>query len=283
MTIDQIEMVEAVVELGSFQAAAKKLNKSQPSISVGIRKIEELYNIQLFSREEYRPRLTSDGELFLRYAEKALESYRTLDTLARELGIKQESQLRLYVDHLIGFKKLDFIFDEVKKSSTPLPVSIHGGILGDNIKALKKGLCEFAIGTLPQKIDRDLDVVPFCEVLLTPVIHKKLIGKSRVSNKTLQTIPNIVVQSQDPDESPGSGLSPNHWKVEDHQQKVELIREGRGWGRLELSETQKNKNLIPIPEKVCPPVSVKMHFCRNKRQPLGPVAQSIWNKVHSTP
>ena len=283
MTIDQIEMIEAVVELGTFQAAAKKLNKSQPSISVGIRKIEELYNVQIFSREEYRPRLTAAGKLFFQYAEKTLESYRTLDTLARELGIKQESQLRLHVDHLIGLKKLDFIFDEVKKSSPPLPVSIHGGILGDNIKALKQGLCEFAIGTLPQKVDRDLEVVPFCEVLLTPVIHKKLMGKSRISNKTLQTTPNIVVQSQDPDESPDSNVSPNQWKVEDHKQKVELIRSGRGWGRLELSETQQDKNLIPIPKKLCPPVSVKMHFCRNKLQPLGPVAQSIWNKVHSTP
>ena len=64
MTIDQIKMLHAVVQQGSMQRAAKTLHKSQPSLSVAIKKIEELYNIQLFDRQTYRPTLTTEGELF---------------------------------------------------------------------------------------------------------------------------------------------------------------------------------------------------------------------------
>ncbi|MGB0452911.1 MAG: helix-turn-helix domain-containing protein [Bacteriovoracaceae bacterium] len=40
MTLDQIEMIEAIINEGSYQAAAKKLSKSQPSLSNGVKKLK---------------------------------------------------------------------------------------------------------------------------------------------------------------------------------------------------------------------------------------------------
>jgi DNA-binding transcriptional LysR family regulator len=38
MTYDQLEMLEAIVEKGSYKAAADHLHKSQPSLSMGFKK-----------------------------------------------------------------------------------------------------------------------------------------------------------------------------------------------------------------------------------------------------
>ena len=72
MTFEQILTLEAILQSGSFKSAADKLHKSQPSISMAIKKLEEEFGVLLFSREEYRPQLTAEGKLFFERAIKVL-------------------------------------------------------------------------------------------------------------------------------------------------------------------------------------------------------------------
>ena len=46
-TIDQWEVLEAVVQLGSFAAAASKMNRSQSTISYAISRLQEQFKIPL--------------------------------------------------------------------------------------------------------------------------------------------------------------------------------------------------------------------------------------------
>lgn len=47
MTIDQLETLEMIVEKGSFKAAAEALHKTQPSLSVAIKKLEDEFDLKL--------------------------------------------------------------------------------------------------------------------------------------------------------------------------------------------------------------------------------------------
>ena len=63
--------VRTIVEEGSISDAAKRLGVSQPALSARIRKLEDLYGIQVFKRNRRPVVLTDEGRMYLEYAQKA--------------------------------------------------------------------------------------------------------------------------------------------------------------------------------------------------------------------
>ncbi|HLZ99343.1 MAG TPA: LysR family transcriptional regulator, partial [Steroidobacteraceae bacterium] len=51
----------AVIDCGSFSKAAKQLNVAQPTLSVGIGKLERLLGASLFQRTSKRVNITEAG------------------------------------------------------------------------------------------------------------------------------------------------------------------------------------------------------------------------------
>ena len=68
----QLETFFWAVELGSFGAAAKHLNTTQPGVSSRIRELEIALGVKLFDRTGHRPQLTAKGRELLGYAQSAL-------------------------------------------------------------------------------------------------------------------------------------------------------------------------------------------------------------------
>ncbi len=50
VTLHQLQCFEAVVSEGSFQAAAEKLRRTQPSVSTAVRNLEEQLQLALLGR-----------------------------------------------------------------------------------------------------------------------------------------------------------------------------------------------------------------------------------------
>lgn len=65
----------AVAELGSFSKAAAKTNVTQPTLSVGIAKLEEQMGARLFERTTRRVSLTAAGSRFLSHARRIASEY----------------------------------------------------------------------------------------------------------------------------------------------------------------------------------------------------------------
>jgi DNA-binding transcriptional LysR family regulator len=65
MELQQIKYFLAIVDFGTFMAAAEHVHVSQPTLSAGIRKLEQSVDAQLFNRGSRSATLTSAGELFL--------------------------------------------------------------------------------------------------------------------------------------------------------------------------------------------------------------------------
>jgi DNA-binding transcriptional LysR family regulator len=63
-TIHQLQCFDAVVREGSFQAAAEKIRRAQPSISAAIKNLEAQLGIALLDRSGYRVGLTAAGRSF---------------------------------------------------------------------------------------------------------------------------------------------------------------------------------------------------------------------------
>ncbi|TCK05769.1 LysR family transcriptional regulator [Marinobacterium mangrovicola] len=74
LTLKQLEAFVQIVELGTFELAAKRLNATQSTISKRITELEEASGLRLFDRSKRTARLTADGERLLQLARDTLSS-----------------------------------------------------------------------------------------------------------------------------------------------------------------------------------------------------------------
>ncbi len=72
MNMKQLETFAWTVRLGSFSAAARKLNSSQPAVSMRIQELEKNLSIDLFENPRRATRLTPGGRELMEYAERIL-------------------------------------------------------------------------------------------------------------------------------------------------------------------------------------------------------------------
>lgn len=99
-TIDQWEVLETVVQLGSFAAAAAKMNRSQSTISYAISRLQEEFKFPIFEMNGRRAQLTPAGKALLAHAEPLLDGFRALEQKAASFAAGGKTVVRLSVDSL---------------------------------------------------------------------------------------------------------------------------------------------------------------------------------------
>jgi DNA-binding transcriptional LysR family regulator len=87
MELSQLQFFVTVVEEGGFSKAAERVFRTQPAVSIAIRRLEEEIGTSLFERSQKAPVLTEAGELFYDYAR------RILALRDQALGVLTELQL----------------------------------------------------------------------------------------------------------------------------------------------------------------------------------------------
>ena len=77
----RLKVFMAVVQERSFTKAASVLGITQPSVSQNIADLEKMTGRKLFDRQKGAVALTAEGEVFLTYAEKLLETCASVDDM----------------------------------------------------------------------------------------------------------------------------------------------------------------------------------------------------------
>ena len=97
-TLDQLLVLEAVVNTGSFAGAARALHRVPSAISYAISTLEGALGVEVFDRSGRRATLTPEGRRVLGAAAALLESARRLDALGLALAGGHEPSLLVVVD-----------------------------------------------------------------------------------------------------------------------------------------------------------------------------------------
>ncbi|HSU31481.1 MAG TPA: LysR family transcriptional regulator [Bryobacteraceae bacterium] len=105
-TLDEWDVVRAVVRLGGYAAAARHLNRSQSTISYTIAKLQEKLGIQIFTVMGRKASLTESGRVLLAQAEPHLSGFEQLEQRARSLASGGQSEIRLSADSLFPNHRL---------------------------------------------------------------------------------------------------------------------------------------------------------------------------------
>jgi DNA-binding transcriptional LysR family regulator len=69
-TLEQLVILRAIVNDGSFKNAARSLFLTQPAISLQIQNLEKQLKTTLFDRTKKQIELTESGNLLVRYSNK---------------------------------------------------------------------------------------------------------------------------------------------------------------------------------------------------------------------
>lgn len=289
MTIDQLETLEMIVEKGSFKAASEALHKTQPSLSVAIKKLEEEFDLKLFNREEYRPKLTAEGLVFYNWAKQTLSSFRELQTVGQELGSRKiEPFLTIVLDPLARFEAVEGMFFETVLCKHPTEVTFRSEIMGGGVDLLLSGEADFAVAPKTSDSD-DIESVPFDKIEMIPVIAKALAKTlPNLQYKSLKVYPQVVVlQGGDKSvllkrDTRGVLADSRKTFVTDHSLKQKMIINGFGWGRLARNEIEtelKKGHLVEIKDDQVKPFQLDLHIMRLKHKPMGPIARAVWEQL----
>ena len=95
MNFHELDVFLAVAQERSFSRAAKKLLRTQPAVSLAIRRLEEDLGELLFDRSTKVPTLTDAGELLRDYAERVVNLRAEIRTALTELRQHQRGRVRI--------------------------------------------------------------------------------------------------------------------------------------------------------------------------------------------
>src|SRR5690349_6587936 len=97
ITLDQLRMLAAVVEEGSFSAAARKLRRVQSAVSTAMANLESQLGVPLWDRSQRAATPTAEGKAVLGVARRVLAEVDSLRGLAAGLVMGVESSVSLCV------------------------------------------------------------------------------------------------------------------------------------------------------------------------------------------
>jgi DNA-binding transcriptional LysR family regulator len=106
LTLESLELIDAIDRRGSFSAAADELHKVPSTISYTVAKIEEDLRVSLFRRNGPRIEITEAGRELLREGRLLLQAAADLECRVQRVASGWESSLQLALDALIPTETL---------------------------------------------------------------------------------------------------------------------------------------------------------------------------------
>ena len=170
MEFSQLEFFVTVVEEGSFSKAAERVYRTQPAVSIAIRRLEEEIGAPLFERSQKAPALTEVGDLVYDYAKRILglrdqtfDVVSELKSLKRgrvRIGANESTSLYLLPHLILDYRALhpDIMVEIFRHTSERLPREV----LDRNV--------DFALLAF-EPVDSDLESFPVLRDELVLVMH----------------------------------------------------------------------------------------------------------------
>ncbi|WP_299019813.1 LysR substrate-binding domain-containing protein [uncultured Photobacterium sp.] len=154
--LQQLKVLNEVIQCGSINGAAKKMNLSQPSLTYSLKMLEQTLGVTLLVRSNDGIQLTDAGKSFSAYSHLILEELKQAVNEAKQISSKSESQVSFGLSPIIAITILESIITDFKKKHPTPKISIKEGQLSSLLPALRDGRLDFAIGSLDEN-------VPSCE------------------------------------------------------------------------------------------------------------------------
>ena len=288
MTLDQLFALEAIVATGTFRKAAERLNKAQSAVSHQIRKLEDELRFDLFSREEYRPRLTPEGEIYYREATRVLHQVRAMQSTALGLRSAQEPIVRIVLTATMSLTPLLSLLGRIGRDYPSTHLQVTTEMMGGPVARLMEGDADMIIAGLEGVPIDQVETLPVGSVTIPPVAHRDFPAAqlSGIRSRTeMQTYVQVVVAGtggKDYEQSRDLLSGGQRWTVSDLETKKSVILAQMGWGGIPehmIEAELKSGELVPLNVEGFPPRHTEIFAIRRRDKAMGRVTSEIWQAI----
>lgn len=145
ITLEAIELVDAIARHGSFAGAAERLHKVPSTVSYAVAKLEDQLDLALFTRNGPRVALTPAGQELVREGRWLLDSARQLESRLRQIATGFESELRLMHDSLIPTEAFNHDICAFEDLNCGTRLRITSEVMTGTWEALREGRADIIV------------------------------------------------------------------------------------------------------------------------------------------
>ncbi|MBJ7311664.1 LysR family transcriptional regulator [Rugamonas sp. CCM 8940] len=235
-TLEQWQVLQAIVDCGGYAQAAEALHRSQSSVSYMVARLQEQLGVELLVIEGRRARLTANGEALLRKARELLADAYQLEQLAASLKQGWEPEVRFAVDSLFPNELLMRVLRDFEPLARHTRVSLEETILSGAEDVLVEKRADLVISNrLPSGFlgDALLDIEFVCVAHPAHPLHA--LGRELEEDDLARNL-HIVVRDSgtlNPRDSGWLGTT-QRWTVTSPTTRIEMISGGLGFGWIPL-------------------------------------------------
>ncbi len=248
ITIETLEMIDAIDRRGSFAKAAEELNKATSALSYGIQKLEEQLDIALFRRQGRRSVLTPAGRLVLEDGRKILQAARQLADKAKEVATGWEPRLRIALESTLDRARFLQLLNDFLSLHPSLELDICESVLNGGWDALEQNRVDLVVGAPgPVPLQKGFRALVLGQNDMLPVIAANhpmaaLAYDALALEQALPKLRRVITHDTSiagPARSAGLDLGQQTLYVQTMDQKIEAQLAGLGIGYLPRHRIQR--------------------------------------------
>jgi LysR family hydrogen peroxide-inducible transcriptional activator len=173
MTLTELRYLAALAEMRHFGRAAEKCHVSQPTLSAGIKSLEEKLGLVLCERRRGETLLTPAGETIAAEAREVLARIKGITETALAARDEFQAPFRLGAIYTVAPALLPYLVRSVQSDGSRLKLHLRENYTAELLAALRDGTLDAIILSPPFDAEA-LDVVPLYEeafVVAMPKTH----------------------------------------------------------------------------------------------------------------
>lgn len=242
LSLDQLRMLVAVAEEGTFSAAARSLGRAQSAVSQGIAKLEDMHQVEIFDRSLRAPVPTETGRVLIEQARHILAGATRFETIAAHSRAGLEPELAIAIDPLVPSEPLIDALRALRAEFPDLAVNFSTEGLGGALRRLRDGSAMLAVCMLLPLVPEDVLAFPLSRATMVPVAASDhpLARLDRPATAA-DLAPHVQLVLSDPVETigPSYGVaSARVWRFVDIGRRMDFLRAGLGWCRTPIDLMQ---------------------------------------------
>jgi DNA-binding transcriptional LysR family regulator len=237
-TLDQLQIFIAIVEAGSFAAAARKLGRATSVISYAVANLEAQLGLDLFDRDMTRkPQLTEAGRAMLAEARVVARGMGGLIAKARGLTSGLEAEVTLTADVMLPSDSLVRALEAFQETFPTVAFRLHVEALGAVTQHVLDGIADIGVTGPLEHGTVGLVRKPIGAVRLIPVAgphHALARMHSEEADASVHDHIQLVLtdRSRLTDGQDYQVISAKTWRLADLGAKHLLLKAGIGWGSM---------------------------------------------------
>jgi DNA-binding transcriptional LysR family regulator len=146
ISLDALEVIDAIARKGSFAAAAESLYRVPSAITYVVRNLESDLGVPIFDRSGHRATLTEAGEELLREGRHLLRAANELELRVKRVATGVETELGIAVSDLLQLEALYPILHDFYTQDFGTRIRVMREVFGGSWDALITGRACISVG-----------------------------------------------------------------------------------------------------------------------------------------